>query len=335
MFIWLSELLKQQAPAVLVTVAHAEGSVPREAGARMLVAADRLHDTIGGGHLEYVAERMARAMLAQAPEEAGAQRRLERMPLGPTLGQCCGGVAFLAFERVEPAGHAHFRDIADALAQNAACLRRVPLDSAMPPQLEPNPEPAPASAGPTRFIGDAQGARWLLDLCAPPAAQLYLFGAGHVGAAIVRAMAGLPCQIIWVDEREDMFPAQLPANVRMEATDTPQALVAAAPDHASFLVMTHSHALDQALAEAILRRERTGWFGLIGSRTKRVSFERRLRQRGITDERLAGMVCPIGIPGIAGKEPAVIAIAVAAQLLQLWQAQAAAGAAEHGKKQQA
>jgi xanthine dehydrogenase accessory factor len=331
MFIWLSELLKQKAPAVLVTVAHAEGSVPREAGARMLVTADRLHDTIGGGHLEYVAERMARAMLAQGPDEAGAQRRLERLPLGPTLGQCCGGVAFLAFERVEPAGHAHFRDIAEALAHNAACLRRVPLDSAAPPLLEP----APTSAGPTRFLGDAQGARWLLDLCAPPAAQLYLFGAGHVGAAIVRAMADLPCQIIWVDEREDMFPAQLPANVRMEATDTPEALVAAAPDHASFLVMTHSHALDQALAEAILRRERTGWFGLIGSKTKRISFERRLRQRGITDERLAGMVCPIGIPGIAGKEPAVIAIAVAAQLLQLWQAQAAAGATQHGKKQQA
>jgi xanthine dehydrogenase accessory factor len=329
---WLSALLAQQAPAILVTVAHAEGSVPREAGARMLVTASRLHDTIGGGHLEYVAERMARTMLAQAPEEAGAlqrERRLERLPLGPTLGQCCGGVAFLAFERVEPAGHAHFREIAEALARNTAVQRRVSLDSAAPPLLEP------ASAASTRLINDAQGARWLLDLCAPPAAQLYLFGAGHVGAAIVRAMADLPCQITWIDEREDLFPAQLPANVRMEATDTPEALVAAAPDHASFLVMTHSHALDQTLAEAILWREPTGWFGLIGSKTKRISFERRLRQRGITDKRLADMVCPIGIPGIAGKEPAVIAIAVAAQLLQLWQAQAAAGATEHGKKQQA
>ena len=326
---WLCALLEQTAPAVLVTVAHAEGSVPREAGARMLVAADRLHDTIGGGHLEYVAERMARAMLAQPPDENGAQRRLERLPLGPTLGQCCGGVAFLAFERVEPAGHAHFRAIAEALARNEACLRRVPLDSAAPPLLEP------AGATPTRFIRDEQGARWLLDLCAPPAAQLYLFGAGHVGAAIVRAMADLPCQITWIDEREDMFPTRLPANVRIEVTDTPEALAAAAPDHAGFLVMTHSHALDQALAEAILRRERTGWFGLIGSKTKRISFERRLRQRGISDQRLAGMVCPIGIPGIAGKEPAVIAIAVAAQLLQVWQAQAAAGATGHGKKRQA
>ena len=160
---WLSALLAQQAPAILVTVAHAEGSVPREAGARMLVAADRLHDTIGGGHLEYVAERMARDMLAQPPEDAASQRRLERLPLGPTLGQCCGGVAFLAFERVEPAGHAHFREIAEALARNTAVQRRLPLDSAAPPLLEP------ASAASTRLINDEQGARWLLDPCEVPA----------------------------------------------------------------------------------------------------------------------------------------------------------------------
>ena len=95
----------------------------------------------------------------------------------------------------------------------------------------------------------------------------------------------------------------------------------------------------------MLRRERIGWFGLIGSATKRVQFERRLRQRGIPAPRLADMVCPIGIPGIAGKEPAVIAIAVAAQLLQVWQAMQAAQAAQaaqadsaatpHGKKQRA
>lgn len=329
MHTWLAALLEQTAPAVLVTVARAEGSVPREAGARMLVGADGLHDTIGGGHLEYAAEKMAREMLAQPPHEAGAQRRLQRLPLGPTLGQCCGGVAFLAFERVDAAGHAHFEEIRATLARNEGCTRRVPLDGAGPPLLEP------FSGAATCFAADEHGARWLLDACAPPAARLYLFGAGHVGAAIVRAMAGLPCRITWVDQREDIFPARLPANVAIEVTDTPEALVGAAPDDASFLVMTHSHALDQSLAEAILRRGRFGWFGLIGSKTKRVQFERRLRQRGVADRRLADMVCPIGIPGIAGKEPAVIAIAVAAQLLQVWQAQAAAGAADHGKKHQA
>jgi xanthine dehydrogenase accessory factor len=338
MHAWLTALLAQQAPAILVTVARAEGSVPREAGAKMLVTADGLFDTIGGGHLEFVATALAREMLAQPVHELSAQRRMQRLPLGPTLGQCCGGVAYLAFERVDAAGHAHFEAIRDSLANDRPCLRQLPLDSAAPPSLASNAEN-------THLWQDAQGARWLADACHPPAARLYLFGAGHVGAAIVQALSALPCQIVWSDERADMFPASLPSNVTVEVTDTPEALVAAAPDHASYLVMTHSHALDQTLAEAILRRDRVGWFGLIGSATKRVQFERRLQQRGIPAARLTSMVCPIGIQGIAGKEPAVIAIAVAAQLLQVWQAMQAAqftqttqtitNATPHRKKQHA
>jgi xanthine dehydrogenase accessory factor len=326
MHAWLSALLQQRSPAILVTVARAEGSVPRAAGARMLVAQEGLFDTIGGGHLEYAAAAVAREMLALPPQELAAQRRFQRLPLGPTLGQCCGGVAFLAFERVEPAGHAHFEAIRQSLAQDLACLRQLSLDSAAPPAL------AADSGDGTHLWQDQHGARWLADACRPPAARLYLFGAGHVGAAIVHAMSTLPCRITWIDEREDMFPAALPANVTVEITDTPEALVAAAPDHASYLVTTHSHALDQALAEAILRRERIGWFGLIGSATKRVQFERRLELRGIPAARLADMVCPIGIPGITGKEPAVIAIAVAAQLLQAWQAMEAGHIASPDRK---
>jgi xanthine dehydrogenase accessory factor len=335
---WLTALLAQQAPAILVTVARAEGSVPREAGAKMLVTSDGLFDTIGGGHLEFVATGLAREMLAQPAHELSAQRRMQRLPLGPTLGQCCGGVAHLTFERVDAASHAHFEAIRDSLANDQPCLRQLPLDSAAPPLLASDAED-------THLWQDKHGARWLADACRPPAARLYLFGAGHVGAAIVQAMSALPCQIIWIDEREDMFPASLPSNVTVEVTDTPEALVAAAPDHASYLVMTHSHALDQTLAEAILRRDRVGWFGLIGSATKRVQFERRLQQRGIPAARLTDMVCPIGIQGIAGKEPAVIAIAVAAQLLQVWQAmqaaqttqatQAISAATPHRKKQHA
>ena len=327
MHAWLIALLQQQSPAILVTVARAEGSVPREAGARMLVTTNSLADTIGGGHLEFVATAVAREMLAQPAQQLSAQRRLQRLPLGPTLGQCCGGVAFLAFERVDAGGHAHFAAIRDSLANNQPCLRRLPLDGLAPPSLT-------ASAEETRLWQDEHGARWLADACRPPAARLYLFGAGHVGAAIVRAMSALPCRITWVDERCDLFPASLPPNVTVDVTDTPEALVAAAPDDASYLVMTHSHALDQALAEAILKRGRVGWFGLIGSATKRVQFERRLQQRGIPAARLADMVCPIGIQGIAGKEPAVIAIAVAAQLLQVWQAMQIDSAATLNRKKQ-
>jgi len=173
------------------------------------------------------------------------------------------------------------------------------------------------------------GCRWLVDLIAAPRNHLVLFGAGHVGAAVVRALAGLPCRVTWVDERDDLFPATVPANVTVEATDTPEAIVAQAPHGASYLVMTHSHALDQRLSEAILSRPGVGWFGLIGSHTKRKQFEHRLRARGIDPARIDAMACPVGVPGITGKQPAVIAASVAAQLLQVWEAQA--GSIEPGQ----
>ncbi|MCS0810120.1 xanthine dehydrogenase accessory protein XdhC [Massilia agilis] len=175
----------------------------------------------------------------------------------------------------------------------------------------------------THVMQEQDGRRWLVDLVAAPRAQLVLFGAGHVGAAIVRALADLPCRVTWVDERDELFPPAVPSNVTIEATDTPEAVVASAPDNATYLVMTHSHALDQRLSEAILSRPGVGWFGLIGSHTKRKQFEHRLRARGIDDRRIAAMACPVGVPGIEGKQPAVIAAAVAAQLLQVWEAQAA------------
>jgi len=168
------------------------------------------------------------------------------------------------------------------------------------------------------LMRDALGRRWLVDPLLAPRPHLMLFGAGHVGAAIVRTLSGLPCRVSWVDGREDLFPAEVASNVTIEATDTPEALVAAAPLETSFLVMTHSHALDQRLAEAIMARAQVRWFGLIGSGTKRRQFEHRLRARGVDAERIAAMVCPIGLPGISGKAPALIAASVCAQLLMLW-----------------
>ena len=167
---------------------------------------------------------------------------------------------------------------------------------------------------------EPSGRRWLVAPVAAPRAHLLLFGAGHVGAAVVRATAHLPCSVTWVDGRDDMFPHEVAANVSIEATDAPEDMVASAPPGASYLVMTHSHALDQRLAEAILARPDVGWFGLIGSHTKRQQFEHRLRARGIAPARIAAMACPIGIIGISGKEPAVIAASVCAQLLMVWEA---------------
>lgn len=342
----LTAAASKAVPRVLVTVAQVAGSAPREPGAKMLITQYHAFDTIGGGHLEMVATDIAREMLSMPAGELRAERRLERFPLGPSLGQCCGGVVHLAFERIMPEAGEHFGSLARRWREGQDSWRLVPLDSVEPassydatgthlsgPGPATLPRPGPGIDCKVRI--DDHGKRWLIDSCLPYRPRLYLFGAGHVGAAIVRALAELPCQVVWIDERDDMFPSVLPANVRIEATDTPEAVVEEAPPGASFLVLTHSHALDQQLSEHILRRTDFTWFGLIGSKTKRVSFERRLQERGIPAARMADMTCPIGLPGIHDKAPAVIAISVAAQLMQVWEAAALSAPAENGAKMSA
>lgn len=242
-----------------VRVLATRGSVPRESGTRMLVAADAVAGTIGGGHLELRAIAAARRRLA-AGEDAPQD---ESIALGPGLGQCCGGALVLRTQRLGPSTLAAW------------------------------PAPAP------RFV-------------------LQLYGAGHVGRAIVRLLEGIDCRVQWIDERESEFPqAASPPHIERVCVEPVEAEVALAPSGAAYLVLTHSHDLDLRITEAIVRRGDFGYLGLIGSETKRARFVHRLQARGIDAAALARMTCPIGVPGIAGKEPEVIAVAVVAQLLQL------------------
>jgi xanthine dehydrogenase accessory factor len=244
-------------PAVVVEVAEVRGSVPREAGTRMLVAADEVVGTIGGGHLELKAIAHARDLLS----DHVAAPLVQHYPLGPALGQCCGGAVTLRLQ---------------ALAAD---------------------DPA----------------AWQLP---PPRFMLQLYGAGHVGRAIVKLLEGIACRVQWIDERESEFPpGRLPPHIERVCAEPAQAEVDAAPPGAFYLVLTHSHDLDLAITEAILKRGDFGFLGLIGSRTKRARFLHRFESRGIAPEVLARLTCPIGLPGIAGKEPEVIAVAVVAQLL--------------------
>jgi len=151
---------------------------------------------------------------------------------------------------------------------------------------------------------------------------LWLFGAGHVGQAIVNSLRDLPFDVTWIYTRADIFPVDFPANVTRRECTVPAAEVRFAPCDAWFLVLTHEHQLDYEICAAILARETSGFIGLIGSDTKAARFVHRLKSQGYQPDRIT---CPIGIAGISGKEPAVIAMSVAAQLLQLREAQAAAG----------
>lgn len=151
---------------------------------------------------------------------------------------------------------------------------------------------------------------------AQPQLRLHLFGAGHVGRALVQVLAGLPWQVRWIDERPDEFPRQpLPTHIEPVCVDAVCAEVDSALPGDAFVILTHRHDLDLEITTAVLRRGDFGFCGLIGSATKRRRFEHRLRERGISADTLARLHCPVGLPGISGKEPGVIAVAVAAQLL--------------------
>lgn len=166
-----------------------------------------------------------------------------------------------------------------------------------------------------RLLADYPPSQW----AAPPARfTLHLYGAGHVGRALVRLLVDLPCVVHWIDEREAEFPAEpLPPHIHRVCVDAVEAEAAAAPPGAWHLVMTHSHLLDMAIVQELLQRGSFGWLGLIGSRSKRARFETRLRQRGVSEASLQRLVCPIGLPGISGKEPEIVALAAAAQLLEM------------------
>jgi xanthine dehydrogenase accessory factor len=199
------------------------------------------------------------------------------------------------------------------------------MNSCFAPELTRGSSPqAPTDVPPLQADRRRSGRRASL----PPPMHIVLFGAGHVGHALVTLLGSLPCVVQWVDERDELFPDDVPANVQVEATDTPEAIVDQAPAGTYFLVMTHNHALDFALASRIMRRRDFAYFGMIGSKTKRVKFERRLLERGVDPARMAEMTCPIGVGGITDKAPHAIALAVCAQLLQVRGARPAAEAVE-------
>lgn len=343
---WLfaaQRLSREGKPFVMVTVAVTQGSVPREAGARMLVAGQETVGTIGGGHLEYQAIVMARLMLTKAP---GAH--WQRFALGPSLGQCCGGVVELLFE-YEDAARLAWIDVlvrqvraghcaALAMVEDGARRGRLVLSDGMVWQdgdidsvdvaLARRALCTQGVLGGAEHRMPTHGSRLTLAQCIqPPELEVVLFGAGHVGRALVSVFGMLPCHVTWVDSREEEFCTDLPANATVTCTDDPEEEVEAAAPGACFLVLTHSHALDFELTRRILARQDFRYFGLIGSMTKRRGFERRLRDRGVPQALLDRIQCPIGIEGVTGKEPGVIAVAVAAQLLRLRDARSVAAAA--------
>ncbi len=313
---WIAQALaavRRGEALAMTSIVGAQGSTPRELGARMLVWDDRFTGTIGGGSLERQALDQARKLLTQDAR----RHALQDYPLGPLLGQCCGGRVRLLVERIDAASLAWLEDAAHACETRQAFRLQADIEGG---DLERSVQPAagedPADNSPRTPIPQV---RRLSELLQPARPKLVIFGAGHVGQAVARAFAPLPFDLEWLASREDLRPEAGGTHAEILSEDDLEACIEAAPPGALIAIFTHSHDLDYRLTRAALAKGDFGYLGLIGSRTKRARFDSRLKADGIGDAQLARLTCPIGIPMLRSKAPAVIAVALAAELLALTQ----------------
>lgn len=345
MELWLDHMrqaLNGGEESVLITVAQVRGSTPREVGAHMVVTPSRILGTIGGGNLEFRAIEQAREMMTDHDDRP----MFQDYPLGPALGQCCGGVASLMFEPLTGDSgewielHAQALEAGDraisvaALDQGGRSLMKPEggVTALLPSEVRAQAEEILHESEPVgRYVEGTDGVAYFLEPLLDDRTPVYLFGAGHVGHALVQQLAGLPFRVYWVDSRPEQFDDfrdTLNGNAAIVVAADPVSVVAEAPKGAFYLVMTHDHGLDLEICAAILSRGDFDYAGLIGSDTKRARFERRLKARGIKDITIDNLVCPIGIDGISGKRPAEVALATAAQM-QIVREQILAGHREY------
>lgn len=295
----LARAVARHGAVVRVVICAHQGSSPREAGAAMLVWRDGQDGTIGGGALEYEAAASARAMLA------GAAPKVERIALGPALGQCCGGAVTLGFEYLDA-------QALTTIPETGLYTRALARDAAPEAPLAIRRAEKTARGEGVALTRYLQG--WLAEPVAPKARELWIWGAGHVGRALVHTLQPLPgLALTWIDTSRDRFPETLPDGVTHKTAANPATLVAEAPPGAEHLILTFSHALDLDLCHRLLGHGFAAC-GLIGSASKWARFRSRLQALGHAPHDIARIRCPIGDPAL-GKHPQAIAISVAADLL--------------------
>ena len=332
----LCGIVESGTPACLVTVANIRGSAPREAGTRMVVTRAKTIGTIGGGQLEYQCTRIAAERIRMSSRninDSSSDNILRTFPLGSSCGQCCGGVVDVLIEAFSTADLAYLADLQRAhdlrqpfVTLSAANGGRALISNELSCNHGISSSQIDAARAEARALlsGDghvswngSSGQQVFYQRIAVSDFNIAIFGAGHVGSATVAALAMLDCKIRWIDSRRNMFPADLPRNVVGIESEYPAREVAAMPPGSFFLVMTHSHALDFEICDRILNRCDAQYCGLIGSLSKRRRFANLMKKQGEASDAIAHLTCPIGLPGIDGKRPQEIAIAVAAEMLQI------------------
>ena len=331
----LADLLARGERVVAVTVVGVRGSAPREAGARMLVTETETIGTIGGGQLEHQCTRLAVEAL-----RGESKLRLERFPLGASMGQCCGGVVSMLFETFDNGISSWLKALIALNGQRTAAML---VRSLQLPHRDPWVVTADDVFGESAEGSLTSRARARLEAESDAAAvdgalflpvvnsdfEITLFGAGHVGSALIALLAGIDCNVRWVDSRPGFLRHEF-HNVRNVETAEPALEVAAIPPGGFCLIMTHSHGIDFDIVGRALKRDDLAYVGLIGSQSKRRRFVKRLGAEGLSAAEIARLTCPIGVKGISGKKPAEIAVAVTAEMLRVHEAAAAAASLPAG-----
>jgi xanthine dehydrogenase accessory factor len=322
---WLPTVIERlmQVPAVVrVVVAQVQGSTPREPGAYMLVDAAELTGTIGGGRLEWEALEAAREMLQQGTRAA----RLMNRVLGIDLGQCCGGVVAAWLECFPQESLTHLQALAARLPAGPVVLATTVSSEGVRQSLSGELELAPTAAtllavprnqASPQVVRTRAGELSFFERLDEHYPAVWLYGAGHVGQALAGMLVQLPLRLLWQDSRSGQFaPGSCDYSRVLSEPDLIRSVQEAVPG-TYFVVMTHDHGLDYDLCRAVLLRQDSAWLGLIGSQSKGARFRSRLRREGFRAQTIEQLVCPIGITGVNSKWPAAIAVAIAAQLMQL------------------
>lgn len=309
---------------MLVTITAVRGSAPRAVGSHMLITGQRQWGSIGGGNLEFQSTDLARKLLSESDHDLA---REQRFGLGPALNQCCGGSVTVLFEVLRaqhypwldectgPEADKQLLTVVDGERSDKSLITHANdgLEN-LPPGLREQVAQQPVD---TTFVTAASdGRRFIVESLQRRRVRLALFGAGHVARVLVPLLREQPFELHWVDSRPDAFPEHSEDCATLHRTVDPVSVVGDMPPGTAFLVMTHSHELDEDICDAVLGRNDHNWLGLIGSETKRRRFEHRLAARGHGEASLSRLVCPVGLAGIPGKRPATIAVTILAQLLR-------------------
>jgi xanthine dehydrogenase accessory factor len=289
----LKKVVNSNGPVARILILEVKGSTPRGSGTDMYVWAGGIHGTIGGGNLEFEAIKSAHKLFETR------KTNIKSYPLGPQLGQCCGGFVKIVTEYYDE------KDVVNLRNENLN-VRSISGTTEAPQTVK---ELVKKHSTRRISLDHTLSNGWLIEKIITEKAPIWIWGAGHVGSAILSLLAPMPnLEVFWLDTDASRFPNLEFSNVHKIVYDTPDKFVKRAQPDAEHLILTYSHKIDLEICNEILKHD-FKWAGLIGSKTKFTRFKTKLLSIGHSEEKIDQIECPIGYKKY-GKHPQHIALGV-------------------------